>query len=46
MARLPRRIDIEPIYHTLNRGNHRADVVSEEGDRGALLERKPNGPLL
>jgi putative transposase len=37
MARLPRPIDEGLIYHALNRGNNRADVFTEDGDREAFL---------
>jgi hypothetical protein len=38
MARLPRPIDDGLISQALNRGNHRADVFTEDGDRGAFLD--------
>jgi putative transposase len=38
MPRLPRPIDDGFVYHAINRGNNRADVLGEAGDHEAFLE--------
>jgi putative transposase len=37
MGRLPRAIDDGLVYHALNRGNNRGDVLAEDDDREAFL---------
>src|SRR3954449_11824825 len=38
MGRLPRPIEDGFVYHALNRGNNRADVLADRSDREAFLE--------
>jgi REP element-mobilizing transposase RayT len=38
MGRPPRTIDDGLVYHALNRGNNRADVLGDDADRVAFLE--------
>jgi len=37
MGRLPRAIDVGLVYHALNRGINRGDVLSDEADCDASL---------
>jgi putative transposase len=37
MGRLPRAIDEGLVYHALNRGNNRSDVLADDADRDAFL---------
>jgi putative transposase len=38
MPRLPRPIEDGLVYHAINRGNNRADVFGDDGDRLAFLD--------
>jgi REP element-mobilizing transposase RayT len=38
MARSPRLTEDGLVYHAINRGNNRADVFTDDGDREAFLE--------
>ena len=38
MARRPRLTDDGLVYHAINRGNNRADVFADDGEREAFLE--------
>jgi hypothetical protein len=38
MARRPRLTDGGLVYHAISRGNNRADVSTDDGDREAFLE--------
>ena len=38
MGRLPRPVEDGFVFHALNRGNNRADVFADDGDRSAFLE--------
>src|SRR5271166_6311608 len=37
MGRLPRPTGDDLIYHAINRGNNRADVLGQDGERDAFL---------
>ncbi len=38
MGRRPRPTEDDLVFHALNRGNNRADVFADDGDRQAFLD--------